>query len=333
MSTAPPTQHAAPSKAARLVLLTAVVTALLTAVATVSALAASERFTDVFAGNVHEPGISFMAESGVTAGCTADEYCPGDPVTRAQMGTFMHRLSGNAPGIAPSVDAATLQGLSVAEIQAGVEVELPESPDAGTTGDLAAIEERLLALEEQVEQVEILEERVEELEALLSDVTREEVNGDDTLRFSGMNVQVVNGTDSTAGEPNGLGNLLVGYDRERSLGTPDKSGSHYLVVGDFHNYTSYGGIVAGFQNNAAGTWASVLGGALNTAEGTQSVVVSGAGNTTSGQAAVVGGGAGNEAGGQAAIVVGGFNGDADGQRSVVVGGSGNSTSVADQIAP
>ena len=333
MSTAPRTPNAATSRAPRLILLTAVVTALLTAFATVSAMAASDRFTDVFAGNVHEPGISFMAESGVTAGCTADEYCPGDPVTRAQMGTFMHRLSGNAPGIAPSVDAATLQGLSVAEIQAGVEVELPESPDAGTTGDLAAIEERLLALEEQVEQVEALEERVEELETLLADVTREDLDGRDTLRFSGMNLQVVNGTDTTAGDPNGLGNLLIGYDRERTLGTPNRSGSHYLVVGDRHNYTRYGGIVAGFQNTATGNWASVLSGSLNTAEGNESVVVGGVLNTAEGVQSSVLSGSGNTTAGQVSAVVAGSLNNADGLGSVVVGGRDGTASNTNQIAP
>lgn len=67
-------------------------------------------FDDVSDGSTHAPGIEWLAGTGVTAGCGGNDYCPGDPVTRAQMATFMHRLSGNAPGIAPSVDAASVGG-------------------------------------------------------------------------------------------------------------------------------------------------------------------------------------------------------------------------------
>ena len=72
-------------------------------------------FTDGPFG-VHEDGVDWLSRSGVTAGCTPDRYCAGDPVTRAQMATFMHRLSGNAAGTSRSVDAATVGGRSAAEL-------------------------------------------------------------------------------------------------------------------------------------------------------------------------------------------------------------------------
>lgn len=72
-------------------------------------------FTDGPFG-VHEAGVDWLSRSGITAGCTPDRYCAGDPVTRAQMATFMHRLSGNAAGTARSVDAATVGGRSAAEL-------------------------------------------------------------------------------------------------------------------------------------------------------------------------------------------------------------------------
>ena len=69
---------------------------------------ATHTFADVSDENVHAPGIEWVAESGVTAGCgDGTTYCPEDPVTRAQMATFMHRLSGNADGVEPSVAAAS----------------------------------------------------------------------------------------------------------------------------------------------------------------------------------------------------------------------------------
>jgi hypothetical protein len=65
---------------------------------------------------VHEPGIDWLAGSGVTAGCTTSTYCPGDPVTRAQMATFLHRLSGNADGTPRSVDAARVGGRTAGQL-------------------------------------------------------------------------------------------------------------------------------------------------------------------------------------------------------------------------
>ena len=74
--------------------------------------AATHIFTDVSDFNTHAAGIEWVANAGVTAGCgDGTTYCPNDDVTRAQMATYMHRLSGNAPGVEPSVDAATLDGL------------------------------------------------------------------------------------------------------------------------------------------------------------------------------------------------------------------------------
>ena len=68
-------------------------------------------FDDVDDTDTHIDGITFMKDSGVSVGCDANNnYCPEDNVTRAQMGTFMYRLSGNDPATDPSVNAATLEG-------------------------------------------------------------------------------------------------------------------------------------------------------------------------------------------------------------------------------
>ena len=49
-------------------------------------------FTDT-AGNVHEARIDALAAANITVGCSADplRFCPGEPVTRAQMATFIVR--------------------------------------------------------------------------------------------------------------------------------------------------------------------------------------------------------------------------------------------------
>ena len=283
---------------------------------------AADRFGDVAAGHAHEDGIGWVADAQVTSGCgDGAEYCPDDPVTRAQMATFLHRLSGRAAGVAPSVDAATVQGLT------------PEQLGA----DTAAITARLDALEDRLEELETdnaaLEARVEELETdnaalqtLLAGVSRhDDPLGRDTLTFAGMNLQVVNGTGDTDGAPNGLGNLLVGYDAEGAAGS-EKSGSHYLVVGDGHSYTAFGGLVAGRSNTASGAWASVSGGTGNTADGYAASVAGGQQNTADGEGASVSGGQFNVAGAVSASVSGGWQNTADDVGASVSGGFGNTAS-------
>lgn len=71
--------------------------------------AADHVFGDVDDGSVHAPGIEYAADTDITTGCgDGTDYCPSDPVTRAQMATFLHRASGNAPGTAASVNAASV---------------------------------------------------------------------------------------------------------------------------------------------------------------------------------------------------------------------------------
>ncbi len=70
---------------------------------------AANVFDDVDDTSSHIDGITFMKDSGVSVGCDATNYCPADSVTRAQMGTFMYRLSGNDPATPPSVIAASAQ--------------------------------------------------------------------------------------------------------------------------------------------------------------------------------------------------------------------------------
>ena len=42
-------------------------------------------------GSTHEANINRLAQSGITAGCDADRYCPDGIVTRAQMATYLAR--------------------------------------------------------------------------------------------------------------------------------------------------------------------------------------------------------------------------------------------------
>jgi hypothetical protein len=48
-------------------------------------------------GSIFETDIARLAQAGITRGCNPpdnDEFCPGEPVTRAQMAAFLHRALG-----------------------------------------------------------------------------------------------------------------------------------------------------------------------------------------------------------------------------------------------
>ena len=106
-------------------------------------------------------------------------------------------------------------------------------------------------------------------------------NSKPAVIFEAANVLVLDGTGSTiTSPPTGLGNLIVGYDENG--GSDVKTGSHNLVVGKEHNYSSYGGLVAGLNNNVTAEYASVSGGVGNTASGQSSSVSGGNNRTASG---------------------------------------------------
>lgn len=54
------------------------------------------RFDDVPVGAQFFREIEALADSGITLGCTATNYCPGSPVTRGQMAAFLARAFGLA---------------------------------------------------------------------------------------------------------------------------------------------------------------------------------------------------------------------------------------------
>lgn len=97
------------------------------AVALPVAAGAVPGFDDVPDDHPHNDGIQWLVDNGITQGCDADSYCPSDFVTRAQMGSFFHRLSGHAPGVAPSVDADTVDGLHASELGGISNVNVVES--------------------------------------------------------------------------------------------------------------------------------------------------------------------------------------------------------------
>ena len=86
------------------------------------------------------------------------------------------------------------------------------------------------------------------------------------------NLVIVSGSGTTNGAVNGFGNLIVGYNKSSSATEANRGGSHNIVIGDYHWYTSFGGLVAGRSNKITAPITTVLGGFDNTASGRGSSV-------------------------------------------------------------
>lgn len=93
------------------------------------------------------------------------------------------------------------------------------------------------------------------------------------LVFTGVNVHIRSGVGFTDDPGTGLGNLIVGYNE--NLFESPRTGSHNLVVGPGHGYSSWGGFVAGIGNTIRGPFASIGGGSGNTAGGYASSISGG----------------------------------------------------------
>jgi len=59
-------------------------------------------FDDVPVDASHGPAVAWLAEAGITRGCTETAYCPAGTVTRAEMAAFLWRLEGSPEGSAPA---------------------------------------------------------------------------------------------------------------------------------------------------------------------------------------------------------------------------------------
>jgi hypothetical protein len=177
-----------------------------------------------------------------------------------------------------------------------------------------------------------LAQRVAALENLLKHFSRK---GNEVF-ITGANLHIVNGlgltgcTNEEGGEipdcpnPNGLGNLIVGYNEPR-LGENVRTGSHNVVVGQRHNFSRFGGLVVGDLNEISGDFAAVSGGRLSRASGNFSSVSGGEENTASGIKALVSGGWRNTASGFWASVSGGAENAASGEEFASVSGGQRNT--------
>jgi len=137
--------------------------------------------------------------------------------------------------------------------------------------------------------------------------------------FTGCNVNVRDGSGDTSGTPNGLGNLVVGYNEAPFTPKP-RTGSHNLIVGRWHGYSSWGTFLAGFDNLTTASESSVSGGLSNQATATYASVSGGRNNLASGDRSSVSGGDSNVASGHTSCVAGGDTNIASANFSTIGGG-------------
>jgi hypothetical protein len=146
------------------------------------------------------------------------------------------------------------------------------------------------------------------------------IDGKPTIQFSGVNVQVVNGEGKTE-STNGEGNLVIGYDL--NLKGHEQTGSHDLVLGGEQTFTSYGGLIAGYNSTISAPYASVSGGYGAIASGELGSVSGGLFNEATNYEAWAGGGINDIASGEHSSATGGNLNVASGDQSSVTGGRVN----------
>lgn len=101
-------------------------------VVTPLAVVGTDTFIDVPTTNVHHDDISWLSRTEVSRGCNPAQgntrYCPNDPVTRAQMATFLRRLAERKV-----VKAATAEVAETANIAANASQLGGKNPSAYET--------------------------------------------------------------------------------------------------------------------------------------------------------------------------------------------------------
>ncbi len=137
--------------------------------------------------------------------------------------------------------------------------------------------------------------------------------------FAGVNVQIRNATRSTDGDPDGTGNLIIGWNE----GDEDdgRTGSHNIIVGSHHDWVGHSGIAVGVDHDLLADAGATVGGEGNVVSAHGAVLIGGQDNEASGPGAVGIGGAENRLAGELSIATGGYRNDAEGAYSVVLGGS------------
>lgn len=246
---------------------------------------------------------------------------PGERVTTERVVTRVEELERENAELreALAAAAARIQRMETATTATVTRVEtaaeqieqLAESVEESTQrgirmrSSLASIERRLGGRDVEAE------EDAPKLEDYVQ-ISLEPMNGlaGPHIVFEGVNVHVRSGsgsTDDLGGSLLGLGNLIVGYNEVNTGEFTPRTGSHNLIVGSGHGYSSFGGLLAGAGNTVTAPYSTVSGGSRNVANGWGSTVTGGEENRADGDSSTVHGGLDNAAVGNLSAILGGMH--------------------------
>ena len=249
-------------------------------------------------------------------------FSPRQRVTSAPFAHLAAALAGDTAGVfytKADVDAL-ITGLQAQIDAMDGRVTVAEGDIIINQGDIADI---ATAIDGNSAKIATNQADIDTLETKLQPVTVAQTGDTVTdVYFTDVNVNIRSGSGFTDGAVNGRGNLIVGYNELRGSGDI-RTGSHNIIVGTLQNYSSFGGLVAGYKNTVSGRWASVSGGSENIASGWYSSISGGTGNNTSDNFSSVSGGQDNTASGDYSHVSGGRDNLASGNWTSVAGGGGN----------
>lgn len=185
---------------------------------------------------------------------------------------------------------------------------------------LATMDAKVAAASTTVENLELtmqtVDERVASNERVLGPVDYDPRTK--TVRFTGVNVQIRNGTGSTDGAGDGTGNLVVGWNEADDNDMRD--GSHNVIVGSHHAWTGHSSIATGMDHALLGEGGAAIGGVANTAAAAGTALIGGQDNHSTAPGGVALGGAENHLTAELSTTLGGYANTADGAFSVIVGG-------------
>jgi hypothetical protein len=207
-----------------------------------------------------------------------------------------------------------------------------------TNAAIAALTAQVRALSDQVRQVSALAasqqaalaEVRQSNSVMLTRLTCVTKSTATDFIFDGCNVHIQNGAGST-GSLNSLGNLIIGYNKNQ---VSQRSGSHNLIVGDLHEYTSYGGVVTGTENTLSAPNSTIMSSVDSSSTGTGGAAIIGADRGTTQGNAVLLGGSQNFASANAhfAVAVGGNQNQVLSGEAVVMAGTLNVASGGSSVA-
>ena len=227
--------------------------------------------------------------------------------------------------------ATTVQALGAAQAQTTTTLTTLQTTQTTQAQAINALQNEVATL--QIPSA--LDARVAQLERKTASLTVDAAGHN--VYLTGVNLHIRSGLGATNGNPadprqmtvstavNGRGNLIIGYDEAHPTAS-DKSGSHNLVLGVDHSYSSFGGLVAGRQNTISAPFAVASGGHENVATGLYSTIHGGYQNASTSFYSHVSGGRGNESSGSYSSITGGQSNKATHTYSSVTGGLQNTAS-------